>query len=566
MITTLLKSLINRKNAVIFALLGAYFLIIYLPYILNGGFIVDDWGSIYHATQYSSFWEDFKNWFPFFSYRPLAPLFIAAFTRLFGALEYPYILMNLGLWTGTILITSKVLKKYTSEAFVVLFLMLALIPVISTTLIFSTVTQLLTGAISFFCWAISLFLLQKYLESDKLTHLIISNLLLVVAFFTYEIILPLLILNLSLPFLRSYLSKKENNLTKKNFGVAGSFLIPPIISLLEQKFIMPRFMQVLTRLDTGFSIEKSSLSLASWLNAIFIDFPILATSSISYNNYEILKRVDFWLGAVIIILILWKLRKRQKENSSKWLKKDKAIFTIFLLSFLASSLIYLLSGRIAMVGSYENRGLSSAWFALSLVGAYLASKFLKTKLFYPIITVYVLAFSSFLISTGSFIDSYRLQKFIGADILRKIESSDQAKREAPITVAANVPHFLEPNYNDEEVLNNFWDVSYMLYFKTNKKIKSANALTQEKVLSDKVKLSSDKIAVDDWEAPLDIWYYEYDQRTKTSSFFKIKDREHLANVLKHVSEKDLGNSPVSHLGGFKASIINRLSRLKHRSN
>lgn len=36
-------------------LIGSFVLIIYLPYLVKGGFIVDDWGVVYNSTVTSSF-------------------------------------------------------------------------------------------------------------------------------------------------------------------------------------------------------------------------------------------------------------------------------------------------------------------------------------------------------------------------------------------------------------------------------------------------------------------------------------------------------------------------------
>jgi hypothetical protein len=62
----------------------AFCLAVYIPLIMYGGIIVDDWGDIAHNLDCNGFFHCYQTWFPLFSNRPLAPLPITASTFLFG--------------------------------------------------------------------------------------------------------------------------------------------------------------------------------------------------------------------------------------------------------------------------------------------------------------------------------------------------------------------------------------------------------------------------------------------------------------------------------------------------
>lgn len=71
-----------------------YLGILYVPLMMYGGIIVDDWGNIGQDLYCSNLFECYLGWFPLFSNRPLAPIPIVITTMLFGLSFYAYLIFN----------------------------------------------------------------------------------------------------------------------------------------------------------------------------------------------------------------------------------------------------------------------------------------------------------------------------------------------------------------------------------------------------------------------------------------------------------------------------------------
>lgn len=252
----------------------------------------------------------------------------------------------------------------------------------------------------------------------------------------------------------------------------------------------------------------------------------------------------------------------RKESGNP--RSDKKTMRIILLSFivtlLASSSLYVLTGQYPNVGSYDNRGLSSAWFAMSLVMAYLASRYVKSAAFYLIPIVILLCLSSFLVSRDNYIKSYQTQLAIASDIRDKIKSSEEVKTVLPINIVANVPHYTFPNYNNAEVFSNPWDIGLMLVLKTHGAVKNANTLTKDRIASQQVTISDKSITIAGWEEKIDdLWYYEYNQQDEMSSLVKVRDKKHLEEIRDSILRKDYHTAPPNHFRETEKNIFLKLS-------
>lgn len=129
--------------------------LVYAPYVIWGGIIIDDWAVVYHLADSPhppSIWESYLSWFPLFSNRPLAPIALALTSHLFAGCPRGFILTNLCFWFGAILLLIAAVRPYHGPVFGYLLLLLAAFPAISSTVIFSPAMQML-GTISIFLWA-----------------------------------------------------------------------------------------------------------------------------------------------------------------------------------------------------------------------------------------------------------------------------------------------------------------------------------------------------------------------------------------------------------------------------
>jgi hypothetical protein len=104
-----------------------------------------------------------------------------------------YLIMNTLFYLLSIYLTSKVLLKVIGKPAAYVFGCLACIPFIAMPVIVSPINQS-TATLSFLFWSSSLFLIFSYSQRDRPWKYWLSTVLLLCAFLTYEIILPLLVL------------------------------------------------------------------------------------------------------------------------------------------------------------------------------------------------------------------------------------------------------------------------------------------------------------------------------------------------------------------------------------
>ena len=148
-------SLATAKSWHLWVLTGLIMAIIYLPLLLNGGIITDDWGDIRQTWDCIGFFQCYKEWFPLFSNRPLAPRPITLTTKLFTTHYSWYLITNTAIYLAALTLTVNAFAPFLRPFARSLFFILAVVPCIAMPLIVSPINQL-TATVAFLYWAISL--------------------------------------------------------------------------------------------------------------------------------------------------------------------------------------------------------------------------------------------------------------------------------------------------------------------------------------------------------------------------------------------------------------------------
>jgi hypothetical protein len=544
-----------KKYLIIF-LLAAFFVIVYLPYILRGGFIIDDWSVVFLAKNTGSFWQNYTSWFPLFSNRPLAPLILTILSRLYGAWPPAYIATNLLFLFLSGIITGSVIKRYVNESFLLLFIFFLMMPVISSAVIFSPVMQV-TAPFSYLLWAISFYLQDKYRREKKNSKLFFSYLFILAALMVYEIILPLLIFSVLFPLYTEYFEKNEKISLKRLSRQVLPIIIILILTILYQKFIMPHFMVVYSRINSDFSSAALKLVWTGWNAAVFHDFPMLLLAAISYFKFSLFRKMGIILFFTFLIALYFLREKIGIETKSGFFKKKNIyLFIIFTVVFIGSSSIYIFSGRIATISGYENRGLSATWFSLSLLFAFLGSRLLKTKIRSVIILGFLfVVFLAFIAQRNNYLKSYQLQNNIISDLLKK----DEIAKSKGNFIVGNVPRYVSSNFNDEEVFNYFWDFGTMAKLKSGGAVRGGYPLTFSRAIDINVSMQGESLLIGtDCRTKMEnIWYYKYDQMSRISSLRKIGNIKDMEKLLVEVRSQGLDNSNGSYFMRVKNCFENR---------
>ena len=498
----------------------------YAPLILKGGIVGDDWGDIAQTLICNGFLECYGTWFPLFSNRPLAPLPITTMTLLFGLNISWYLIFNTFLYLSAILVTASAVKQLLNPFTNNLFIALASIPVIAMPIVISPINQS-TATLAFLFWALSLRILLTYCNKKTLLSYGAAYILVLASLLTYEVMLPLLVLTAALPF-----ALDSKTLTSKPFQYFLRYIAPIILILsavlVWQKILAPLiFSNVYSRL--AFDHNNIALFFLSWLNIFSSALPQLLIKS--------LKRIDLYGYLIAITLAFalfssWKKQNNFKFNEQSSFKYKLNTFFIFLLCFLASSFIFILSGAYAEIGGYDSRALSSTWICLSLLFASILN-FFSRKILALVFAIFFgcLAYISFGVQRDNYVRSWQLQTLILKDVLGDIET---ASVPSGATLIGNVPGYLSNNFNNEIVFTHPWDFGAALSLYTNRKIAGGAVLdTRASNFSKPLKLSNGILSIDRWwkTDTSNLWFYDYDPIVKSGTLKRVPDLDSLKKLL-----------------------------------
>ena len=494
-----------------FLLLVIFCIAAYLPLIINGGIIVDDCGDIAHNLDCDGFIHCYQSWFPLFSNRPLAPLPITISTFIFGTFFPGYLILNTVTYLLAIFLTRKVISQQIGNGPSIVFALFAAAPFIAMPIIASPINQL-TATVSFLLWALSLYELNNFINSSRKKSYALTYVYLLLAFLTYEVILPLLVFTVLLPFIIN-----ADTLRKNWFNYFIRFVLPIgavlAIIVLWQKGIAPQFIEV----DSRLKLEPQQMlaKLHTWGHVFFAQIPSLFIKSANYA-----KPSHFLVCAIFILTIFLGFFKSEVS------KKTDEVFRFLIVSalcFLASSSIFILSNESANSWGYQARGLSSTWFSLSiLLGGLCSLVALRKILILPLITVFgVMSTLSFVIQRDNYIESWKTQMIIISDVLDLIDRENSPNN---IVVIGDVPKFLTPNYNDEIIFSQPWDFGGALALFSNGKVKDGAVLDSKRQDFNRLLIKNNDIEINGWwKTNVDkLWLYEFDTTEQKGVISKVQ--------------------------------------------
>jgi hypothetical protein len=507
-------------------LLGLFLAAAYIPLLLKGGIILDDWGDIAQTLHCTGFLECYGSWFPLFSNRPLAPLPITVTTLLFGLNTSWYLIVNTALYLGALFITAKTIKPFLSPFATAFFIALGSIPIIAMPIVVSPINQS-TATLAFLLWAVSLLQLKDFCLTKSRISYLLAYFLLLASLLTYEVMLPLLVLTTTLPFVLDSRSLKNSLI---QYG--ARFFLPVVcvlvLVLTWQKILAPVVFEIVhSRLS--FDPNNIGFFFLSWLDVFYIHIPeLLQATTKRINTYGYF--VAIILCASLVTAWLKQAQFSEKVSESSGVK-SRFVF-ICALCFFASPSIFILSGSSAEIGGYQARALSSTWLCFILLITSIIN-LAPRRAFALILTLVFSCFIyfAFAIQRDNYIRSWVLQKEILADALSKIETQ---KVSSKATVIANIPRYLLNNFNNEVVFSQPWDFGAALSLYTNQKIVGGAVLdTRGSDFSKALQLSNGVLSIDSWWKTdvSNLWFYDYNLATKFSSLRKISDLDDLKKLL-----------------------------------
>jgi hypothetical protein len=542
-----------------YLLLAIFILVTYLPLILQGGIIVDDWGDIYPTLSCQTFFECYRTWFPLFSNRPLAPLSITGFTMLFGTQFQYYLIFNSFIYLLALLITARVIRSIIGEYPTLIFLFLSCIPIISIPIIASPINQS-TATFAFLYWALSLACLEKFCTTSSKPSYFLSYALLLCGFLTYEVILPLLVLTASLPLIINKTDIKY--ITKKYFAqfILPIFVILSLVTLWQKGFAPNIFGVDYSRLTL--SAHSIYASFYSWGSVFTNQIPNLFIKTKYFLTPAVISGGLFLVLGIGISYYGYKHSQTPANNRSR-------LFYACFFCFLSSALIFILSGATAESGGYQARGLSSTWISLALLISAIAGmidiKFFRIGYLILVLMFGFLSSLSFSIQRDGYIQSWQLQNEIISNVVDLAKKSEIPRGAAILGV---VPQFIPKNYNDEIVFSQPWDFGSALSIITNNYITNGYPIDPGYSQLKGLYLSQNGVKGTNWGGAdwKNLWLYRFDVQRKIGSISRIQSENELKDHLLSIGYlEDFDNHSLVRPGQpilFSQKIVNDAKYIK----
>ena len=463
------KNNFNKTSNYFFVLVIIFFFFINYNYILFGGIFYDDWSL---ATSYSelSFFERLKiHGLLFFNTRPIGAFYAALITGL-GKNDFLYIFLNSSIWLISGLILFKTFRKFISEDFAVIFLLIFLFPSFASTPFFSPVTQSLT-AISIFFWSISIYFSFK----KKFKFVTIFYILSVLS---YEVSVVLFLFNILLLIdLNSFKKERLFVYLKKTLSFFIKFILI-ILSIIIFQFIVSKLTNNSAPLKYAFKITDNYLvfeenffsNLKKYIfkpvTLIVIDIPKLFFKSILFVKFNI---YNFFIYS-FLFYFLYSLAKSKFKFDYKSINFNILFLLFILFSTLFVFLMYLIVTSVPQVNGYYNRGLTGLFVIFSLFTAYLSQIKLNNNiinLFMRILIMLIifLNFNSFLIQKNNHVKAEAERQ----KVIDDVNSYFKTKNSANLFLIVNT--FLKDNYNDEVIFSEeVDDLVFSIRYYTDDKI------------------------------------------------------------------------------------------------
>lgn len=448
-------------------------LIIYLPYIIHGGIIYDDWSIFELFFLNSNYFDILRDWFFGSHYtRPIGSFYISTIGFIFKDKIYLYLINNIIIVFLTALIFSKSISKKYSLKTAFIFSILFLSPNLSSTNIFSPIEQS-QGNLANLIFSFSIYFLAKSKrDNQNKTYKVYSYLFIILSLLTYEttiVLIPFFIL-LNNGFKINF----KNKLQISNFKILFPILIFCIFVFLYQTFAT----QILSHLKLlgGHDVYKFGFGENEFLSDIFkysykpitlilIDIPNLYLSSI-LNSFDFKVLLNSILISILIIFICFlNINNNFKDNT----ESKSNIFLLALLSYGLLIMIHIAGTSVPDISGYNNRYFVSFNIIFSLCISLLVFNLLKFKKYKITIIIsffifLILHFNTFITQRDNFTKVHKVQNEIKKEIM-KIDLSENS------ILFADIPTYLINNFNNETIFStevNDWPRAVRYW--SNKKI------------------------------------------------------------------------------------------------
>jgi len=172
------------------------------------------------------------------------------------------------------------------------------------------------------------------------------------------------------------------------------------------------------------------------------------------------------------------------------------------------------------------------------------------------------AFSSaaFVVSRDQYIASWQLQQRIIANVMQVIKNQSLT---GPIQILADVPQYLDKNFNNEIVFSAPWDFGFALQIFSQGQVTGAAVIDSARSIFHELKLKDQGVLLDGYwtAAPPNLWFYAFDAKTQAGVLRPLRNSVQLNRQLLALGYLgELGKSSTIELGAPISFAKNWLDR------
>ena len=392
-----------------------------LFFIVNGNFLVDDWGQLSNGV---SLVNQIISWQTLWAYRPVSWIVLPTILNLFNDNFTFLAIFHLALYIFSVfqLVSWRTLSFNLTQKYFASILLLS--PVFASTFILSPVNQL-SASLSLFFFALGL-MCEKTSKKSRKTFFM-SYFFFLLSLLSYEISLPLIFTH----YLFIVLAKPRSFLRILVFPILVSLVI------IWQKIVAVNlFNSDNSRLD-----NLSVIPLLSFILTYLVSVPMALIEGVIDQTF-----------LVLVFMVLVATVYRSHKISEITLSVNRRTKTVLFYGFLSSGVLFLLSGRYSLIDGYQNRGLTSSWILFSL----LLISFLNQRKNWIMLLIFSVVSVNYVLFLGKLGDSVQagdVRKSVVTQILEKKSLVNGSSS----TIILDLPCLLPTDGFRTEIFCTSWD-------------------------------------------------------------------------------------------------------------
>lgn len=492
-----MKSVLKKNTNNLFFLFLLF--VVYFKYILFVGFSPgDDTFHINYIKDNPGIIDNIVQNFLMTPARLVGGFMVGLFHPILTDNNMYFNLVSLTLWMGTGLFLKKTLKLLINKKFSDLFFLIFSFPYLCFSIFYGNLLWAYYILFLFF-WSISFFSQVKYLEFKSKKYFFLYYIFFLISLFTFELIIPLLIINILLP-----IHYKNKKFLIKNFTIIFSL---SLVFLIYKIYIVPNITNLPIYGVSSFNFI-SILQGLYFFYAITIENIILLFQSIKFS-------FNFFSLSILILLILL----LKNFNHKKILNKN-IILLIFILSLISNIIVFFISGYPAITYGHYNKMLVSAFFSFTFLITYFFIYFNINK--WLLISFLFLIINSTYTQVNNYAKATKIKNDLLENLSKEVIKNNFNRNDI---VLVNSPLFVQQNFNNEEIVFTTWDLKYAILNKTQKNLNFwliSDRLINYSSYYPVANFMNSEYLRNDSNDDIKVFYYQYENNPNNFEIFQTK--------------------------------------------